>query len=428
MSTLLISLGGGTYQNAPALCHAAFARSSRALAETLLWGNNALLLAEAHLDLFDDDRAWPEQLIAIRDWLRAKLGSAEAGGGEHIENVLVHHVGHGMFKPNSEEHYLSINATDAEDRAMTSASLGQLNDILIKNARQQRRIYLIDACFAAASIRDLMGPPEEAIEVKVGGILGAWPDSTWGKSGVAALCSADKMATASARGERQLTQFTDGLLTVLEKGDAESDAPLSMRKVHRMLCQSLNERYGDEAVHPVLVAPVDKDGGIAEAPIFANAHKQIHPKSLSRVLPVVGQSTSADQAEVRRASEAKSEEEMPCEAAGTTKLVTGFQSPVDKGMEPDNRVDPADWCLAASTSTLGMEANLLSAEQRFRQAAYRFFRLPHSKKDEIARTFASADGATLPDLERYKAMLAIARDTNSVEQLEKMIVRAEREQ
>lgn len=432
MTSLLVSLGGDAYPSAPALRHAAFAPSSRALSEILVSGDAALLPPENHLDLFDDPHAWPEQLIAIRDWVRAKMAAAEGDASDRIDNILVHYVGHGIFKPNSEAHYLTINATDAEDRPMTSASLGQLNDILVKNVQKQRRIYLIDACFAAASIRDLMGVPEDAIEVHVGGILGAWPEGDWGESGVAALCSADRTATASAGGERDLTQFTDGLLSVLETGDKQSEAPLSLRRIHRLLRDTLTNRYGTEAVHPVLVAPEDRDGGIAAAPIFPNAHKRKGPEWLMRVFAAVGKGRQHDPAEETVEGNADRSELEALDSAGTDLLVQaaapGSHRPIDQGMTPDARgVGQTDWGVAVGTLADGTEANLLSAEQRFRQAAYRFFRLPHSKKDEIARTLDPAGdaGSTLPDLERYKAVLANARAKGVVDRLEKMIGRAE---
>ena len=132
---------------------------------------------EDHLDLFDDDRSWPDQLIVIRNWLRRRMDVAVLEVGSQLpENIIVHYVGHGAFKPNSEEHLLTINQTDSEERAATSAQLGQLNDVLKRNAGSVRRYYLLDACFAAASVRDLMAGAEDMIEVKVGGIIGAWPE------------------------------------------------------------------------------------------------------------------------------------------------------------------------------------------------------------------------------------------------------------
>lgn len=399
MSTLLLSLGGAAYPNAARLRHDAFAASSRAIAAVLTTGNQPLVRHDDHLDLLDDPRSWPDQLMATREWLRERLAADKRPEtSARVENVLVHYVGHGMLKPNSEEHYLSINATDADDRSMTSASLAQLNEILTKNASRQRRIYLLDACFAAASLRDIMGASGDALEEKVGAIIAPWPESGRGDRGVAALCSADRTSTASAGGERQLTQFTDGLLSVLETGDASIGEAISLRRTHQLLRKVLRGRYGDDAVKPILVAPDDGDGGIAAVPIFPNAAE--HVGTSARTTPLGGGGGDVSD---------------PAPPTG---------QPVCPG---EAAAGPFDWNPAATDAFSSDMEVALTPDQRFRQVAYRFFRLPHSAKDAIASKLdlGEAKDAALPDLDRYKAMLARTRAANRVDRLESMINKAE---
>ena len=399
MSTLLLSLGGAAYPNAARLRHDAFAASSRAIAAVLTTGNQPLVRHDDHLDLLDDPRSWPDQLMATREWLRERLAADKRPEtSARVENVLVHYVGHGMLKPNSEEHYLSINATDADDRSMTSASLAQLNEILTKNASRQRRIYLLDACFAAASLRDIMGASGDALEEKVGAIIAPWPESGRGDRGVAALCSADRTSTASAGGERQLTQFTDGLLSVLETGDASIGEAISLRRTNQLLRKVLRGRYGDDAVKPILVAPDDGDGGIAAVPIFPNAAE--HVGTSARTTPLGGGGGDVSD---------------PAPPTG---------QPVCPG---EAAAGPFDWNPAATDAFSSDMEVALTPDQRFRQVAYRFFRLPHSAKDAIASKLdlGEAKDAALPDLDRYKAMLARTRAANRVDRLESMINKAE---
>lgn len=430
MSTLLLSLGGAAYPNAARLRHDAFAASSRAIVAILTTGHRPLVRHDNHLDLLDDPRSWPDQLMTMRQWLRDKIAADKSPEpGVRVDNVLVHYVGHGMLKPNSEEHYLSINATDADDRAMTSASLAQLNEILTKNAARQRRIYLLDACFAAASLRDIMGAGRDALEEKVGAIIAPWPESGRGDRGVAALCSADRTSTASAGGERQLTQFTDGLLSVLETGDASLGEAFSLRQTHQLLRTVLRGRYGDDAVKPILVAPDDRDGGIAAVPIFPNvaghtgmpartalplaaaANGSDLPPSAGRYAGLAGRSGGA--------ASADGDVDAPASArpADTT----------DGSTSTGEDAEAFDWSPAAADAfSSGMEG-ALTPDQRFRQVTYRFFRLPHSTKDAIARKINVGDAtdAALPDLDRYKAMLARTREANRVDRLESMISKAE---
>jgi len=272
VKTLLISLGGSQYPRDLRLRHPCFAPSSHAVANLLTSADIGMVRPDDHLDLFDDQRSWPDQVIAIRDWLRSKFAMAESPERPNFENVIVHYVGHGTFKPNSDEHFLTINHTDADERSTTSAQLGQLNVALLNTAGSTRRYYLIDACFAAASVKDLMTPdPEGFIEVTVGALLEAWPENGRGTHGVAALCSADSITAANARGQGNVTQFTDGLLTVVKTGDpAAPNRRLTLRRVHELLRSTLKRRYGDRAVHPVLVAPEDAGGGIAAVGLLPN--------------------------------------------------------------------------------------------------------------------------------------------------------------
>lgn len=409
MNTLLISLGGAAYPSAPGLRHPSFAHSSRALARFLSQGEGCIIGDGDHFDLFDSHDAWARQLMAIRNWLKAKIEGRKQAGRDAFSNVLVHYVGHGMFKPNSADHFLSINETDAEYRTPTSASLGELNDVLLGEASWQRRIYLIDACFAAASVRDLMGAPEDAIEVNIGGIIGAWPSTEPGKRGVAALCSADRTATADAGGQRNLTQFTDGLLFVFENGDAQSGKELTLRRIHELLRGTLTGRYEDRAVHPVLVAPEDADGGIAAVPIFKNL---TGPADLGRRATVV-EMIAPDLLTY------------PQDRSGRP---PGLTPPVESPMVPEVIADdPVAWNAVADEAAEMVGEASLSPEQRFRQIAYRFFRLSRSKKDDIVmqlRLQGSGDEA-LPDFERFKALLASVRDSGTIEQLEQLIVAAE---
>lgn len=366
--------------------------------------------------------------MAVREWLRARIPADEPPDpGARVENVLVHYVGHGMLKPNSEEHYLSINATDADDRAMTSASLAQLNEILTKNASRQRRIYLLDACFAAASLRDIMGAGGDALEEKVGAIIAPWPESGRGDRGVAALCSADRNSTASARGERQLTQFTDGLLSVLQAGDASVGQALSLRRTHQLLRTQLWSRYGDDAVKPILVAPDDQDGGIAAVPIFPNAAGHIGASALTAQLDggtAYGMDAAPPKVQSVGLVSGRTWAAPTNDASAPHRPPDATNQPVISG---EAAAGPFDWNPEAAEALSSIMEVALTPDQRFRQVAYRFFRLPHSTKEAIARKIdvAYATDAALPDLDRYKAMLARTRAANRVNRLESMINKAE---
>ncbi len=412
MRTLLISLGGERYPSAPSLAHHAFGPSSRSIAQ-LLAGPGGIVSGQDHLNLFDDDRSWPDQLLVTRDWIRERRSHDVPAP----ENVVVHYVGHGWFKPNSQDHLLTINHTDKDEKVVTSIALGTLNDMLLREAGRLRRYYLIDACFAAASVRDLMADFSEAVERQVGAIIRAWPDTDDGTRGVAALCSADKSTTATAKGNDSLTQFTDGLITVLKTGDPTRKTPLSLRNIYALLVGVLRSRYNDAMVHPVLVAPNDADGGIAEAAVFGNAAlRDVIQDTASAVVDVSVAVFEPGAAEDDILAGERAAEKT--QTAGTTEPGHDTSSASVATIEIAGRPD----------NERKHELELaLNEDPNFRTTMYRFFRLNQSDKDDIVETLhlGRVGDNALTDLDRFKSALKRARNDGMIGRLEKLIDKAE---
>jgi hypothetical protein len=233
----------------------------------------------------------------------------------------------------------------------------------------------------------------EELERRVGSLLNAWPSTGNGTTGVAALCSADKLTSASARGQRAMTQFTDALLAVLETGDRAAQGLLSLRRLHELIRPALLARYGEEAVHPVLVAPEDASGGIAAVPLLPNLAIQ----------PVAAVPEVVDGVTAAIAAGAEEVEPMVPEAA------------------------PCDHGPTALEVPDALEEALLDRDERFRQAVYRFFKLSASQRRELVARLghAAVVDAGRPELDRQKAALARVRDGGAVERLEDLLVQAE---
>jgi len=411
----MMSFGGDRYPSSPHLVHEAFGPSSRSLSGILMDADGGIVGAADHLDLFDDDRSWPDQLLAARTWLRGRLEDGRATG-KPAENVIVHYVGHGWFKPNSDDHLLTINHTDRDDKAATSAALSGLNDMLKREARPLRRYYLLDACFAAASVRDLMADHGEVIERQVGQILRVWPEEV-ATRGVAALCSADKSSIASAKGKDSVTQFTDGLLAVLGEGEGSFGDDMSLRQVTLKLREVLEARYGEEMVHPVLVAPNDEEGGIAGVPLFPNPSRKGSVATVAaRVAAIFGDLAGGETlAEV----DADAVAAPPASATvGTTEPGEGLELSLRAEIEDngDHQYDAAQELDAA-----------LNEDPNFRTTMYRFFRLAPSQKTEIVGKLRLSEPGDkgMTELERYKTALKRARASGKTDSLERLIGKAE---
>lgn len=262
----MVSLGGARYPHAPALRHDSFAPSSKRIAAKLAGEGLGIVDADDHFDLFDIDASWPDQLIDIRNWVRAKTNTGDA-----VDAIIVHYVGHGFFRRNSEHYYLSINRTDAEVRDETSATLAGLAGVIRKHASCARAFYIVDACFAASVIKDLQADGAgDAIRAKVSVAFDASEAKEQSTGGLAALCSSSPIESSSAAGRDGVTQFTDGLITILDKGDPAFPAALSLQRVATLLRGALKAHYGDEAIAPVLHAPQGTNGGIGGFPLFPN--------------------------------------------------------------------------------------------------------------------------------------------------------------
>ena len=374
-----------------------------------------IVMASDHLDLFDDDRSWPDQLLAARTWLRGRLEYGQTMG-RPAENVIVHYVGHGWFKPNSDDHLLTINHTDRDDKVATSAALSGLNDMLKREARPLRRYYLLDACFAAASVRDLMADHGEVIERQVGQILRVWPEEV-ATRGVAALCSADKSSIASAKGQDSVTQFTDGLLAVLGEGEASFGDDMSLRQVTLKLREVLEARYGEEMVHPVLVAPNDEGGGIAGVPLFPN------PSRKGPVATIVAGVAAFDGDLAGGVT--VSESRATILAAQPSSATVGITEP-GEGLKLSLGAEIKDNGEFKHDAAQELDA-ALNEDPNFRTTMYRFFRLAPSQKTEIVGKLqlSQPGDEAMTELERYKMALKRAQAGGKTDSLERLIGKAE---
>jgi outer membrane murein-binding lipoprotein Lpp len=268
MRHLLISLGGSDYPDAPDLRHSAFQDSSLAVSHMLKAGKSRIVDDTDHLDLFGSGAWWPQQLVEIRNWVAQSRNGTGPGAPT---DIILHYVGHGAFLADSNEYYLTINRTDRLNPFDTSLTLTSLYRVLSRVTSRLRVYILIDACFAAAALKDMMlESPAAAVSAKVKAIMEAQPIEVMLNGGLALLCSSDKFNTSSARGHSGLTQFTDGLLTVVENGDPNAGQHLSLGDISRLLRNSLRDRYGDEAVLPILHAPESERGGIGNVNLIPN--------------------------------------------------------------------------------------------------------------------------------------------------------------
>jgi hypothetical protein len=272
MRILLVLLGAAEFPRRADLSSPTFAASSVAVRDWLLDKTHGPMVeGEDYLNLFDSTSSWPDQEAALADWLKGRMATQPPP-----TDLIVHYVGHGGFRDESRDYYLAIRATRAENPFYSSIMVDSLWRALRSGARQQRRFLIIDACFAAAAVRTLMAPLEEAVKVKVRamqdveGTQAARDMVVLPDRGTAVLCSSSAQDPANMAGTGGVTQFTDGLMQVLRAGSAAIKDRISLAQVHALVKASLSARYGENAVTPELHAPDQRLGLPQDVPLFPN--------------------------------------------------------------------------------------------------------------------------------------------------------------
>lgn len=269
MRKLLLLLGADKYPRRPDLKLPAFQASHRAFKEAMLSGEEPLVAAEDCLDLFDSDEPWPSQQEAVDEWLRRVKGEGDEGEGH---GLLVYYVGHGGIGPKGEEVFLTINSTNQLDPYHSSIPRNSLARLLQSTASDLRKFLIIDCCFAAAIVKNMMSPlPDRmTVELKEVGKTALKRNDR----GLAALCASSSISSADAGGRDGLTQFTDGLLAALRSGDPASAGDLSFESMRDLIERQLLERYGPDAVAPSSYFPDDYFGAVHRLPLFPNRTKR----------------------------------------------------------------------------------------------------------------------------------------------------------
>lgn len=262
MRKLLLLLGAARYPWRSDLPLPAFRVAHAAFKAAMTEGRPPIVAPNDCLDLFDDDGAWVEQQARIAKWLDEKR--REPG---RPEALLLYYVGHGGIE-RGEQVYLTINSTNKIDPYFSSVPRDSLARLLRFSAGDYRKFLILDCCFAASIIKSLLSPIQDKMTVELNevGKVVSKPDG----GGLAALCASSSLAAANADGRDGLTQFTDGLLSVLRIGDRNHPGDLSFERVRALLEQQLHERYGPEAVAPSSYFSDDVHEPVHRLPLFPN--------------------------------------------------------------------------------------------------------------------------------------------------------------
>jgi hypothetical protein len=261
-----------------------FWRSARDIADYLKAPSGLNLLPrniKVLINSFDDG---PEILRQIRTFIRDRQADLSKHGA-HATDLLFYYVGHGGFTDN-DTFFLSIRSTNEDDPLATSITAESLGRIVRDTAAGLRTYLVLDCCFAASVSKVFMGggplgvavtqlqdalPPQGDAAAVRGGELPEY--------GTALLCASGSREPAKAPPHLPYTMFTGGMLEVLQKGDSNAPAWLSLDDMQRLVRARLSKQFADKAVLPQVHAPQQRMGRVDLVPLFRNParHEQKSP-------------------------------------------------------------------------------------------------------------------------------------------------------
>ncbi|MEP1420534.1 MAG: hypothetical protein ABJK59_02035 [Erythrobacter sp.] len=272
----LITLGSPKYPFFRALEQNSFQITSDDLRTLFTSGEEAAIKSDFVLPLFGSELAASKQLIEIRDFLRK---ASEEGSDSRIDNIIIHYVGHGSFRTNSNDYFLTIRETDEDLEYDTSLSVASIHRLVSKYSRKFRFYFIVDACFSGSISKSIQSSEHGAkLATQINQILDEGdPTADGPKSGVAFLCSSESFEFSEGAGPDGRTQFGGALISALENGDSRYGARLTLSDILSLTIEVLRERH-DDPILP-LISSNEKDGSLADIPLFPNlAPPDIDPR------------------------------------------------------------------------------------------------------------------------------------------------------
>jgi len=243
----------------------AFFESAKGVVEYLTNPKLFKLPPDNLLNLFDDDRSPNDINRRITTFLQTSQERASAAQ-RPIRDLLVYYIGHGGFTSGEQAYFLALRCTETESEGVSSLRMSDLAATIKKRARDLRRYIVLDCCFAESAydvLQDAGGSLASAAHTKS---LQEFP----GK-GTALLCSSSARDFSRAPKEEKYTMFSGALLDVLRMGDVRLDKALSLEEVGRRVTEVINTKFPDKEVRPKVSSPDEREGDIADVPIFPNA-------------------------------------------------------------------------------------------------------------------------------------------------------------
>jgi uncharacterized caspase-like protein len=266
LQTVAVILGASAFDRAPQLAQGrAFYNSAHDFHRYLIGCEGLSVGVNNVLNLFDDTRSPSDQLNHLATFLEARRAAfaLESGG---LSNLIVYYVGHGLFSGADRAYCLAVRNTDSAMEGINCIRSSDLAAAMRGAARFVRKFLILDCCFSSAAYKEFQSGPLEVGRLK---LFDQLP-----RRGTALLCSASSHDASLAPEGLSHTMFTSGLLLALKHGHPRLGDRLSLSELGDLVKARICANYPETWVRPEVHSPDQREGDVADVPLFPNgAHR-----------------------------------------------------------------------------------------------------------------------------------------------------------
>jgi hypothetical protein len=268
-TTLAIILGASEFPRADLDPLIAAANSARDFNLYLRSDKGLNIPPENLLFLFDTEYPPNEIDNHISQFLQNRQETIKAEGSA-ARDLIFYYVGHGGFTGGDQEYFLALRTTTATREGPSSLRMVDLAGTLSNDARNLRKYLILDCCFSASAYKFFQqSDPVEAVRRKT---LESFP-----KKGTALLCSSSSSKVSLTPKAADYTMFSGMLLNILRRGDPKKDSAFSLQEIGAEILDGLKIEFESVAVRPKVISPDEREGDIADIPLFPNASRSENP-------------------------------------------------------------------------------------------------------------------------------------------------------
>jgi len=270
----VVLLGASHYPQYRELENPSIEASARTLKAYFLSTAELCVAPIDFLDLFNSEKNNTDQIAGIY----AHIEKFNNEAADCLRNLFIIYIGHGL--PEYDTVSLAITATSKERPSGTALRVSDLAETLKKLAAWSRRFLILDCCYAAGALKPFLAGDsglfrvaQAAFESYERKVIRDDP-----VRGTTVLCAADKYSFALAPVGERYTLFTGLLLDVLENGNKNAPASLTLANVVQLISDRLLLLH--ENPMPVLLSPDQTEGDLAQViALFPNRAYDANQKS-----------------------------------------------------------------------------------------------------------------------------------------------------